>query len=144
MGKTTAKDPGSVLLSFIRDFGINPSRLGAAVKLSQSTIRQITLNKMKISVPVALRLAKCFGNSAEFWIETQLNYELENASKDPELKAELKEIQKIKKPDGVSKKASPKAEVKTRGTKKTGPAKPAKKAKPAARRAVSRRGRPKK
>jgi addiction module HigA family antidote len=117
MAKTTAKDPGSVLLSFIRDFGLNPSRLGAAVNLSQSTIRQITLNKMKISVPVALRLAKYFGNSARFWIEAQLDYELENASKDPELKAELKEIQKIKKPDAASKKASPKAGVKTRRTK---------------------------
>jgi addiction module HigA family antidote len=144
MAKTTAKDPGSVLLSFIRDFGINPSKLGAAVKLSQSTIRQITLNKMKISVPVAFRLAKCFGNPAEFWIETQLNYELESASKDPELKADLKEIQKIKKSDAVSKKISPKAGIKTRGAKKPAPAKPVKKAKPIARRAASGRGRQKK
>jgi plasmid maintenance system antidote protein VapI len=66
MSKTIVKEPGAVLCSFIEKYQLNPSRLGVAVKLSQSTVRQITLNKMKISVPVALRLAKFFGNPVDF------------------------------------------------------------------------------
>jgi addiction module HigA family antidote len=94
----TAKDPGSVLKSFLEAYQLNPSRLAAAVKLSQSTVRQITLNKMKISIPVALRFAKFFGNPVKFWIDTQLQYDLTQAAKDSKLSTALKAIQKAKKP----------------------------------------------
>jgi addiction module HigA family antidote len=98
MPKATAKDPGSILKSFLEEYQLNPSKLAAAVKLSQSTIRQITLNKMKISIPIALRFAKYFGNPLEFWIDIQSQYDVAQSTKDPELSAILKDIQKAKKP----------------------------------------------
>ena len=123
MAKATSKAPGDVLLSFIEEYGINPTRLGAAVNLSQSTVRQITLNKMKISVPVALRLAKYFGNSIEFWTNLQLNYELAMAANDKELSEVLKGIQKIKKPVPVMNASAIKAPGKEKaGVKKNVPA----------------------
>jgi addiction module HigA family antidote len=118
MAKSVTKDPGSVLKSFLAEYQLNPSRLGIAVKLSQSTVRQITLNKMKISVPVALRLAKFFGNPVEFWIDLQIKYELSEADKNAKLNAVLKEIQKAKKP-APRQEPEKKAAVKKAGTKKT-------------------------
>ena len=98
MAKITVKEPGVVLRSFIDEYQLNPSRLAVAVKLSQSTIRQITLSKMKISVPVALRFAKFFGNPVEFWTKLQMDYDLEQADKDKKLAAIVKSIDKVKKP----------------------------------------------
>jgi addiction module HigA family antidote len=90
--------PGVVLLKFLDDYQLNPTKLAAALKLSQSAVRQITINKTRISVPVALRLAKFFGNSCEFWLNLQKDYDLFVAAKDSKLNAALKSIQKAKKP----------------------------------------------
>jgi len=105
MAKNDAKEPGVVLRMFIDRYKLNPSRLAASVKLSQSTIRQITLSKMKISVPVALRLAKFFGNSVEFWTTLQMEYDLQEAVKDKRLASINKSIGKVQKP--LAEKSSP-------------------------------------
>jgi addiction module HigA family antidote len=94
MTKNTSKDPGSVLDSFIKEYGMNPTRLAAATHLSQSTVRQITLNKMRISVPIALRFAKYFGNPVDFWIDLQIQYELDKAARNTELQKILRGIKK--------------------------------------------------
>jgi addiction module HigA family antidote len=95
---TPIKDPGRVLDSFIKEYKTNPTRLAAATHLSQSTVRQITLNKMRISVPIALRFAKYFGNPVDFWIDLQIHYELDKAARNSELQKILKEIKKGTKP----------------------------------------------
>ena len=107
MANAKSREPGAVLLEFIGKYRLNPSRLAAAVKLSQSTIRQITLSKMKITVPVALRLARFFGNPVEFWTKLQMDYDLERAGKDKKLASILKSIEKVQKPgkDAVAGKA---------------------------------------
>ena len=123
MAKSVVTDPGSVLKSFLAEYQLNPSRLGTAVKLSQSTVRQITLNKIKISVPIALRLAKFFGNPVEFWIDLQIKYELSEAAKDATLNGALKDIQRAKKP-APGQEPEKKAAAKKAGAKKAGAAKP--------------------
>ena len=108
---TTLKDPGAVLKSFLDEYQLNPSQLGKEVKLSQSTIRQITLNKMKISIPIALKFAQFFGNPVEFWINLQTKFSLAEADDDTELKEALKNIRRAVKPAPV-KKTAKKAEDK--------------------------------
>ena len=105
MAKSTAKDPGTVLKSFLDEYQLNPSKLGKEVDLSQSTIRQITLNKMKISIPIALRFAKFFGNPVNFWINLQTNYSLAEAAEDAELIQTLDRINKAVKPSPAQKAA---------------------------------------
>ena len=105
MAKITAKDPGTVLKSFLDEYQLNPSQLGKEVELSQSTIRQITLNKMKISIPIALRFAKFFGNTEKFWIDLQTTYSLTEAADDKELNDVLNKINKAVKPSPVKKAA---------------------------------------
>ncbi|MDR1419310.1 MAG: HigA family addiction module antidote protein [Treponema sp.] len=99
MQKTASSQvPGTVLKDFLDEYQLNPTQLAAALKLSQSAVRQITINKTRISVPVALRLSKFFGNSCDFWLDLQKNYDLAAAAKDSKLNAALKSIQKVKKP----------------------------------------------
>jgi addiction module HigA family antidote len=134
MPKITAKDPGTVLKGFLEEYQLNPSKVGVAVKLSQSTIRQITLNKIKISIPIALRFAKLFGNTADFWIELQTNYELAENAKDAQLQSVLKGIEKAKKP-APGEKPAPKSTKKATDSGKTKKAgRPAGVKKPAGRR----------
>jgi addiction module HigA family antidote len=142
MSKITAKDPGTVLKAFLEEYQLNPSKVGVAVKLSQSTIRQITLNKIKISIPIALRFAKLFGNSADFWIELQTKYELGEIAKDAKLQKILKGIERAKKP-APGAKVAPKDAKKAAAPKKPGRPVAAKKAgRPAAaQKAPGRRGR---
>lgn len=42
-------------------------------------INEIVHGKRGITADTALRLAKCFGTSAEFWINLQSHYELNRA-----------------------------------------------------------------
>jgi addiction module HigA family antidote len=124
MPKPVAKTPGAVLQSYLDEYQLVPGKLAEAVKLSQSAVRQVVIGKTRISVPVALRLAKYFGTTPEYWIDIQNQYDLSEAAKDNELTAVLKGISKAKKP--APKKA----------------AAPAKKA--AARKAPARKAAPKK
>ena len=105
MAKSTAKDPGTVLKSLLEEYQLNPSKLGKEVDLSQSTIRQITLNKMKISIPIALRFSKFFGNPVSFWTNLQTNYSLDQADEDTELQQILDKINKAVKPAPAQKAA---------------------------------------
>jgi addiction module HigA family antidote len=135
---TKVQIPGEVLKSFIDEFDYNPSKLAGAIKANQATIRLVTLNKAKITVPLALRLAKFFGNKVEFWIELQTQYDLFEAAQDKELGDILKSIDKVKKPAakpaakpaGPAKKAAKPGASKPPAAKKA-PAKAAKKPKPA-------------
>jgi addiction module HigA family antidote len=98
MPKPVIQSPGSVLQSLLDEYQLNPGKLGKAVSLSQSAIRQVVIGKTRVSVPMALRLAKYFGNTPEYWIDLQNKYDLAEAAKDNELTAVLKGIVKGKKP----------------------------------------------
>jgi addiction module HigA family antidote len=98
MPKPVAQTPGAVLQSYLDEYQLVPGKLAEAVKLSQSAIRQVVIGKTRISVPVALRLAKYFGTTPEYWIDIQNQYDLSEAGKDSELTAILKGIAKAKKP----------------------------------------------
>jgi addiction module HigA family antidote len=91
------QSPGAVFKSYLTDYNLTASKVAADIKLSQSSIRLLVSGKLKISVPIALRLAKYFGNKAEYWLGLQTAYELAEAAKDPELGPILKTIPKAKK-----------------------------------------------
>ena len=47
--------------------------------MSQSSISQLVLKKRNITARTALRLSRYFGNSAEFWLVLQNDYDLEES-----------------------------------------------------------------
>jgi addiction module HigA family antidote len=102
------------------EYQLNPGQLGQAVKLSLSAVRQVVIGQTRITVPAALRYARYFGTTPEYWLDLQTKYDLAEAAKDSELTALLKSIPKAKKP----------APVKSAPQKTAKPAAPAKKAPP--------------
>ena len=99
MPKTT-KTPGSVLVSFMNEYQLNPFSLSKAISLSPSAVRLMVIGKAKITVQTALRLAKFFGQTPDFWLDLQREADLKDAADDKELSAVLKTIAKAKKPAG--------------------------------------------
>ncbi|WP_109472149.1 HigA family addiction module antitoxin [Ornithinimicrobium cavernae] len=72
--------PGEVLMEdFIEGFGITQNKLAVSIGVPPRRINEIVHGKRGITADTALRLAKYFGTSAEFWISLQSHYELDRA-----------------------------------------------------------------
>lgn len=64
---------------FIEGFGITQHKLAASIGVPPRRINEIVHGKRGITADTALRLARYFGTSAEFWINLQTHYELDLA-----------------------------------------------------------------
>lgn len=64
---------------FIEGFGITQNELAVAIGVPFRRISEIVHRKRGITADTALRLAKYFGTSAEFWTNLQSRYELDRA-----------------------------------------------------------------
>ncbi len=70
--------PGEVLLEeFLKPMGISQNRLALNIGVPPRRINEIVLGKRGITADTALRLAKFFGTSAEFWLGLQSQYDLD-------------------------------------------------------------------
>jgi addiction module HigA family antidote len=75
--------PGEVLLEeFLRPMGISQNRLALNIGVPARRINEIVLGKRGISADTALRLAKFFATSAEFWLGLQSQYDLDVTSEE--------------------------------------------------------------
>ena len=69
--------PGEMLLEeFLKPTGINQRELSNAIKVPYQRINEIINGKRGITPSTALRLAKVFGVSADFWMNIQLRWDL--------------------------------------------------------------------
>jgi addiction module HigA family antidote len=74
--------PGEMLLKeFLEPMGISEQELAEKVHLSDQLIHQLVNEKTNISTSIALRLAKFFGVSPEFWLNLQLRWDLYHVQK---------------------------------------------------------------
>lgn len=72
--------PGEVLMEdFIDGFGITQNKLAVSIGVPPRRINEIVHGKRGISADTALRLAKYFGTSAQFWLNLQTRYDLDLA-----------------------------------------------------------------
>ena len=86
--------PGEILEEeFLIPMGISPYKLAKDINISATRISEILKGKRKITVNTALRLSKYFGNSVEFWVGIQTDYEIRKAKKD--LKKQLSQIKQL-------------------------------------------------
>jgi antitoxin HigA-1 len=70
--------PGEVLLEeFLKPMGISQNRLAINIGVPARRINEIVLGKRSITADTALRLARFFGTSAEFWLGLQAQYDLD-------------------------------------------------------------------
>ena len=70
--------PGEILQEeFLDPFDITAYRLAKEIKIPQTRISQILQGRRRITADTALRLSEFFGNSAQFWLGLQNDYDLE-------------------------------------------------------------------
>ena len=69
--------PGEILKEdFLVDYGLTQYALAKALKIPQSRLTDIVKGRRSITADTALRLARYYGNSAEFWLGLQSIYDL--------------------------------------------------------------------
>ena len=68
--------PGRILKREMKARALSANKLALALRVPSGRITQILNGKRGISAETALRLARYFGNSAQFWVNLQSRYEL--------------------------------------------------------------------
>ncbi len=64
--------PGEMLREdFLPDYGLTVSSLAKAIGVSRQSINELLRERRRVSPEMALRLARLFGNSPEFWLNAQ-------------------------------------------------------------------------
>lgn len=72
--------PGEILLEeFLKPLNLSQTRLAINIKVDPRRINEIVRDKRRLTADTALRLSRYFGNSAEFWMGLQDQYDLEVA-----------------------------------------------------------------
>ena len=85
----TPTHPGEMLLEeFLKPMGITQRELSDSINVPYQRINEVINQKRGITPSTALRLAKYFGVSEDFWLNIQLRWDL--------FKARNKEISEIK------------------------------------------------
>jgi len=74
--------PGEILLEeFMKPNDLSQNRLARDIDINPARINDIVHGRSAITAPVALRLAKYFKTTPEFWMNLQAGYELRKARK---------------------------------------------------------------
>jgi len=70
--------PGEVLVEeFLTPMALSQNRLAIAIGVPARRINEIALLKRSVTADTALRLAKYFGNSPQFWLGIQMDFDLD-------------------------------------------------------------------
>ena len=69
--------PGEMLLEeFLRPMGITQRELADSIRVPYQRVNELTNRRRGMTPSTALRLAKYFGTSADFWLNLQLRWDL--------------------------------------------------------------------
>jgi addiction module HigA family antidote len=72
--------PGEILLEeFMKPNRISQNRLARDIDINPARVNDIVHGRSAITAPVALRLAKYFNTTPEFWMNLQAGFELRKA-----------------------------------------------------------------
>lgn len=94
MATTHFSHPGEILeRRFLKPLGMSRSQLADAIGVDRARVNQIVRGERAVTADTALRLARFFGTSAQFWLNLQTHYDLETQSGG--LKDELDRIQPL-------------------------------------------------
>ncbi len=70
--------PGEILFEeFIKPMGLSQNQLANGIGVPPRRINEIVHGKRRVTADTALRLAKYFKMSPEFWLGLQMDYELD-------------------------------------------------------------------
>jgi addiction module HigA family antidote len=78
--KLSPVHPGEVLLEeFIKPMNLSQNRLAIDIGVDTRRINEIVLGKRTLTADTALRLSRFFGNTPQFWMGLQSQYDLDVA-----------------------------------------------------------------
>jgi addiction module HigA family antidote len=78
--KLPAVHPGEILLQeFMRPLGLSANKLAGALGVPSNRIVAIVNAKRAITADTALRLARYFNSTPDFWMNLQARYDLQEA-----------------------------------------------------------------
>ena len=74
--------PGEMLREdFMPDYGLTVAGLARALGLSRQSVNELIRERRALSPQMALRLARLFGNTPEFWLNAQRAVDLGDAAR---------------------------------------------------------------
>ncbi len=79
---------------FLPDYGLSVSTMAEAIGVSRQTINELLRERRAVSPEMALRLARLFRNTPEFWLNAQRAVDLWDASQ--AIKRQVKRIRPLK------------------------------------------------
>ena len=68
--------PGREVAIRIFDMGLSLSQFARMIDVSNSRISEIAAEKRGITIDTAIKIAKAFGTSPEYWLDKQRSYDL--------------------------------------------------------------------
>ena len=72
--------PGEILQDdFLRPLGLSVYRLAQELRIPRPRVNDIVRGQRRVTTDTALRLARYFGTTPEFWIRLQIRYDLDHA-----------------------------------------------------------------
>lgn len=75
--------PGEILREeFMKPFGLSSNGLAQQLGVTAARVNEIANERRGITADTALRLARFFSTTAEFWMNLQQRYELETARRE--------------------------------------------------------------
>jgi antitoxin HigA-1 len=86
--------PGEMLREdFMPDYGLTVSSLASALGVSRQSVNELLRERRAITPEMALRLARLFGNTPEFWLNAQRAVDLWEAER--ALKKSVRQIKPL-------------------------------------------------
>ncbi len=87
--------PGEILREeYMRPFGLSMNRLALDLRVPVTRISEIVRGRRGITSDTALRLARYFNTTPQFWMNLQIHYDLE-VTKDRELARIKRDVRPI-------------------------------------------------
>jgi len=87
--------PGEMLREdFLPDYGLSVAGLAEALAVSRQTVNELLRERRALSPQMAIRLARLFGNTPEFWLNAQRAVDLWEAART--LKTAVRQIRPLK------------------------------------------------
>jgi addiction module HigA family antidote len=83
--------PGELLRDELQEINVSLNELGRALRVPMNRISAIVNGRRAITVDTAMRLARYFGTSPQYWLNLQSAYDLEVAEQEirPQIEREV-------------------------------------------------------
>src|ERR1035437_8980127 len=86
--------PGELLRDELKEIGVSLNELARALRVPMNRISAIVNRNRAITVDTAMRLARYFGTSPQYWLNLQVAYDREVAGQEIQLRIEMEVLRR--------------------------------------------------